>query len=187
MRAFFALEIPPDVRHEAAAAGAELAQRVGGFRVTREENLHVTIAFLGEIAETAAQPLAAMLADACRKRGPFSMQLGGAGWFPPRGAPSVAWIGARAGEQPAVELARAAAEIAAAAGIATDGREPHVHATIARARGPRCDQAALAAWKRRWDARDCGPAFEVGRVVLFESVLAPGGSVYTERASAPLR
>jgi RNA 2',3'-cyclic 3'-phosphodiesterase len=185
MRAFFALELPDDVRRRVAEAAADLAQSAGGVRVSREENLHVTLAFLGELAEENVSPLTTALASALQERAPFRLRIGGAGWFPPRGSPHVAWIGAVEGDEDGIDLAKRVNAVAVKAGINVDTRPPHIHVTVGRWRsgGRARELAGLNDWKRRWSAEPCGPAFSVDRVVLFESTLAPGGSIYAEKAS----
>jgi len=188
MRAFFAIELPGAVRAAAGAAAREAAQRARCLALTRVENLHATLAFLGEIAPESVEPLTRTVARALQGTPPFDLQLGGGGWFPPRGAPRVVWIGALAGNDESVDLATRVASASAEAGCNVDLRPPHAHVTVARARGrvPAHDLAELDAWAGRWAGRPCGEAFEVRRVVLFESTLARGGSVYVERASVEL-
>lgn len=188
MRAFFAVEIPPDARREADAAARDLAQRTRAFALARAEGLHVTLAFLGEIDAGAAERATRLVAGALQEVPPFRMRLGEAGWFPPHGAPRVAWIGALDGAVECADLSRRVTAAAAEAGLAVDLRAPHVHVTVGRARGRlgAHDRAALEAWRERWSRAACGAPFEVTHARLYESVRGPGGSVYAERAAAAL-
>ncbi len=195
MRAFFAIELPDAVRAAARRSALALAQAVPSARVPPEENLHVTLAFLGEVDEGAIEDLTLAVATALPGRSPFPMQLGSAGRFPPRGRPRIVWIGVSRGAHECGDLAARVAAACGAAGRSVDERPFHAHVTVARVgtgrsgRGARVPAGAAEAvdrWARSVEEIPCGPGFEVRRVVLFESTLAPGGSRYRERAAIEL-
>src|SRR5690606_39982385 len=61
------------------------------------ENLHITLRFLGSVPERRLADVAGALAEASRLVGPFLLELGSCGYFPPRGTPRVLWVGVAAG------------------------------------------------------------------------------------------
>jgi 2'-5' RNA ligase len=198
VRAFWAIELPDGVRREAAAAARALTQVAPEFRVPAESNLHLTVAFLGEISQDQVSSLTTALGAALYSWEPFTMSLRGAGWFPPRGRPRVAWIGVAEGGEACEQLALVVGRACAAAGAPADAKPFHPHLTVGRARdasrGEGSDRArsfgmrsgGLERWVRDLGDKPVGAPFRVDRIVLFESTLTPKGSIYAERGEARL-
>ena len=99
MRLFVGLEVDEAVRGRAAAIADAAARVLSDSLVVRwvpPENLHVTLWFLGELAETRAAAVLAAL-DQGFPFPSFSLGLGGLGAFPSSGIPRVVWLGVRDG------------------------------------------------------------------------------------------
>lgn len=178
MRLFVAIEIDEAARGAIHETQQRIASAFGSdarmLRFVRAEHLHVTLLFLGEVAEARLLPLV----DALRPPialAPFTLTLGGVGVFPPRGAPRVLWLGLAAGAEAAIALH---AQVAARVGVPPaghDGQAPFTpHLTLGRWRkdGPR-RRSALP----RMDASIA--SVEVRHVTLFESRLSTSGPSYT--------
>ena len=84
-RLFVAAEIPPASQARLYAAAALLRERAAQARVTRRENFHITLAFLGE-TDREADIRRAM--DETRVPA-FSLSIRGAGRFTGRGQASI--------------------------------------------------------------------------------------------------
>jgi 2'-5' RNA ligase len=189
MRLFVALEVPEGPRQEAERRVREARRALPPARWVDLASLHLTLLFLGAVADERVDGLAAELARACALRRPFSLRLAGGGTFPPRRPARVAWMGVEPGAA-APELAALQAGVAAAAdaALAGSGYEPedrtyHPHVTLARCPVPWPRSAA-----ERFAAVVQGPVgepFEVARAVLVESRLGRGGARYREAASLP--
>ena len=126
MRLFFAIWPDAPAAHALAKLAVEVAGRTGG-RATPAEKIHLTLAFLGEVAAERSAEVAAA-GGALRVR-PFELAFDILGWF--RGA-RVAWIGC---SQPAVELLHLQAALAADLrdrGFVLDDRPFAPHVTLAR-------------------------------------------------------
>jgi 2'-5' RNA ligase len=127
VRAFFAVW-PDDVaRRSLARLAAAVAQRTGG-RATRESNLHVTLAFIGEVAEARLQALADCGAAAACAVDPFVLtlaRLGGAGR-------SLAWIEPVEIDPSMRALHAALARALAHAGFTVESRPFAPHVTLSR-------------------------------------------------------
>src|ERR671937_1313490 len=95
MRLFFALPLPSEVK-EKLRPTLEEARKVsgGGVGFTKLEQLHFTLAFLGEQPE-ADEALAA--GESLRESAAFELVLSGVGAFPSTMRPRVLWIGVTAG------------------------------------------------------------------------------------------
>lgn len=144
---------------------------VPGLRWTLPAQWHVTLAFLGEVADP-ADAAAALAAAAHRLAGPLAVALG----------PATAVLGRSVLVVPARGLEAAAAEVRAALG----GRSlwsdptPYVgHLTLARARRNRGVPASLA-------GAPCAARWAVDRLCLVGSVSQEGGVAYRTVATAGL-
>ena len=95
IRVFCAIELPAEVRARAADHIARLREAVSEARASweRTEKLHITLKFLGEIAPGSVKALSDAASRATRHTHPFTLELAGAGAFPPRGNPRILWLG----------------------------------------------------------------------------------------------
>lgn len=97
------------------------------------ENLHVTLAFLGEVDEQRIGRIGEALLRVGREHAPLTLKLGGFGAFPDLRRPRVFWVGAEGG--PALQaVQRGVEEALLPLGFPRDGRAFHPHVTVGRAR-----------------------------------------------------
>lgn len=172
-RAFVALPLPPAPPLAAqldalGALGADL-------KLAPPDQLHLTLAFLGDVPDDAGPALAGCLDRAVAGRKAFRLQLHGMGAFPDARHARVVWAGAR--PQPRLdELAARVRDELARAGFPSDEKPFRAHATLARTRSDK-GAARLAEFLR---ARKDEPLPEVpvDRVTLFRSTLARGGAAH---------
>jgi len=185
-RLFVALEPPPDVRQELARAAAELGRRLGAgrdaFRWVEPEALHVTLSFLGNVADDRIAEVRRAVAGAAARARPHRLEVCGAGAFPSARRPAVLWAGLQGETAPLARLVADLAAALAAVGFPAEDRPFHPHVTLARARGrgARSVEAALAGF----------PAepfpWAVEELALFRSHLSPRGARYEALLRAPL-
>lgn len=161
MRLFFAVFPPAAVQRELAAA-----QRVlrGNWKPVREDQIHLTLGFLGDVPEGALAQVRRAGRGAAGSSGPFTARVRGTGFFPNEGRPRV-WF-ARAEGDGFEPLARALRE--ALPGFLTDERPFKAHLTLARRKGPAPRVAPLV-----FDIE-----FPVAAFALVESRLTPKGPQY---------
>jgi 2'-5' RNA ligase len=138
MRLFVAITPPDVVLDELETRLAPLRPAWPGLRWASRDTWHITLAFLGEVSETAAAALEPRLQRAAHRHQGQVLSLGGAGAFPRRARAQVLWAGIRA-DQPG--LAKLAASIAAGARRAgapspDEGRGFTAHLTLARSKAP---------------------------------------------------
>ena len=140
MRLFVAVRPPPRIAATAASVVAEAVNASGAseLRLTAVEQLHLTLAFYGEVRERAVPELAARLRRVAARSAPMTVALRGAGAFPRARAAQVLWLGVEEyGDGDG--LRRVAARSAAAgrrAGVDVEQRGWRGHVTVARARRP---------------------------------------------------
>ena len=139
----------------------------------RPELAHLTLRFLGDVDEASVADIVRAMRTAAR--GTFEMRGGSGGFFPPRGAPRVVWLGFDRGAAKCGAYFAALDEALVGAGFAAETRPFSPHVTVARVkeavRGD--DWPGLASdLTRDW------PVFGVDTAVLWQSVLRPSGPEY---------
>src|SRR5436305_1833733 len=103
MRLFVALDLPTDAKIAIAEQQHRLAAALTSVRLVTFEALHVTLVFLGDVADTQVPAVADAIATGV-DLAPFDIVFGGAGVFPPRGAPRALWIGINEGQDRVIAL-----------------------------------------------------------------------------------
>jgi RNA 2',3'-cyclic 3'-phosphodiesterase len=184
MRLFVAVDLPEETRREIAARqkliAAPLVRSGGSLKLVAPEQMHLTLLFLGEVQE-ARVPAAIETMNTAVDLPAFDMAFGGAGVFPPRGAPRVLWIGVTVGAASLTSLQREFAERIRRLGIAFDDRPFHPHLTLGRWRESRGKAKAVAL-----DEVAEITSMRVTRATLYQSRLSASGPAYTALAHATL-
>ena len=171
VRVFFALWPDADARVRLAAAAKDIAARTKG-RAPSATNLHVTLAFIGDVAPERVGALCAIGASVAASAAPFVLTLDCAGTF--RGT-GIAWAGASSLPVSLVELARNLAAGLVAQDFPIEQRAFTPHVTLAR----RCRTPSLASL-----AAPIG--WTVTRLALDASESGRDGPRYRELAAWPL-
>jgi 2'-5' RNA ligase len=174
-RLFVAIRPPEPIRDLLIDAMDDSAD----FRWQDDEQLHITLRFIGEVDRPAATDIADALSHIRGER--LQLRIAGVGRFEQRSSGTL-W----AGVEPKVPLAALAAKIERACqqvGLEPERRAFHPHITLARWKGRRTRE--LAAFLERAGALSSEP-FEVTEFILFESRLSRHGAHYEEIAAYPL-
>src|SRR2546430_8935907 len=169
MRLFFALQLPESVKEKLRDVAP------------RPEQLHFTLAFLGE-TERVDDALAA--GSVVRECPAFELVIGGAGAFPSPSRPHVLWLGAMEG---APQLCAVAEKLRAALlerGFQLEERPFRPHLTLAHVKPGRQREArrTLASVPSGELAR-----FNASEICLMQSVLGAGGAKHTVLRAFTLR
>jgi 2'-5' RNA ligase len=151
---------------------------VPGARITRRDQWHLTLQFLGNRAEL--EPVASALGGLAMR--PGAVRLGDFGGFPKERRARVLWLGVLDGGPFLAQLVAAVGALLGSLGYPPEDREYHPHLTLARWKAPADLREAVAALERG----PVGPAWTVGDVVLFESFTRPTGAEHVERGRFPL-
>jgi len=147
-------------------------------------NLHLTVKFLGAVAEDRIEAIAGALTGAVVGAAAFEAQIEGLGAFPSAARPRVVWAGVTAGAGAMGDLAGRVDEALAALGFAREARPFSPHVTLGRVRQPG-RAPALTEALRGAVGRPFG-RLRVARACLMRSELSPRGARYTELAGARL-
>jgi 2'-5' RNA ligase len=144
-----------------------------GLRWLPAEQLHLTMSFLGEVAEEPAAELRGQLAAV--RVAPFFLPLQGVGSFQSRGKPSVVWVGVGRGHPHLFALHKKVQDAVLRAGLEPDLRPFHPHITVGRARD--LSRQALQPFLKKHYEEEFG-MFKVAAFTLFSSVPSAEGSTY---------
>ena len=174
-RLFVAIRPPEDVCNLLL----DTMEGVEGLRWQEDEQLHLTLRFVGEVERPLAEDLAAALGTL--RFDPFELRIAGVGRFDHRQRGTL-W----AGVEPRAPLAALAAKverICVGVGLPPERRAFHPHITLARwGRGA---NGALDRFIAAHAALRSDP-FPVDTATLYESQLGRGGASYTAIADYPL-
>ncbi len=186
LRVFCAVELPEEVRSEAAGYIARLRGEFPRLKVgwDRAEKLHLTLKFLGELEGERVERLSAAASRAADFAPPFEIAVEGTGLFPPRGLARVLWLGVRDERGGLARLGERLEDECAAEGFAREKRAFHPHLTVARLRHPEGVRplASLHAASEFASA-----PFRVSEFVIMRSQFGPGGSRYSVLSRHTLR
>jgi 2'-5' RNA ligase len=174
-RLFVAIRPPEPIRDLLIDAMDDSAD----FRWQDEEQLHLTLRFVGEVDRPLADDLALALARIAAKR--FTLRIAGTGRFEQRNGGAL-WTGVEP-KAPVAALASKVERLSIDLGLEPERRAFHPHITLARWKGRRTREIADFLERTRGLASD---PFEVTEFILFESRLSRHGAHYEEAATYPL-
>jgi 2'-5' RNA ligase len=183
MRLFIAINAGEETREALIAVQERLRGRAAAGNFSRRENLHLTLAFLGETPESQVPPIRGIIGDPGLSAGEsFRLNLRRTGRFR-HGGKELWWIGPAEDDPGLLPLLALREQLAAAlegAGIDFDKRSFRAHITLGRdIRGIPGDWTA--------DLPPEGIPFELNRLSLMKSEHAGGLLVYTEISGRDLR
>lgn len=184
LRVFLAINLPAPVRGAIAAATAPMRAAARQLAWIEEDNLHLTMKFLGVQSGAAVEALRNALAPVLARVVPIALDVGGLGAFPNLRAPRVVWLGVAADSR--LELLHHDIELVCAAqGYELEGRPFRPHITLGRARdalaeGPARTLSSAAKMVHH------ASRVPVSSVEIMGSRLEPEGARYTVLASLAL-
>lgn len=152
---------------------------IAGARWQDDDQLHLTLRFIGEVDRHVARDIHAALGSL--RQPPFELAVSGLGMFEKRGMTHTLWAGV-APQEPTKALHKKVDQAMARVGIAPDQRAFHPHITLARlnrSAGTVHDFLASSGGVQ-------SEPFRVAMFGLFESRLTPEGAIYTEIEAYPL-
>ena len=143
---------------------------------SRPENVHLTLKFIGEIAQIRVSDLSQAAANAVAGFSPFEIVIKETGSFPKRGTPRVFWIGIEDHSGQLAQLQAKLEEECLRLGFEKEVRAFNPHLTIARGRKPQGARALATAHKEMGF-----PSTEVcvNQLSVIRSELSSKGSNYT--------
>jgi len=190
-RAFIGIGLPRSVRSTmllCREAYLSVDPEWRGEKWVAEDNLHVTLRFLGTVEDASCDRVTEALRATVPAIERYRMRLGAPRAVPRPRAASLLWVEAASGGPETADLAAVISETLAALGFERDTRAFKTHVTLCRARHlRRVSVPALDAIEHVLDRSDERAAsLSVREVTLYSSTLTPRGPVYEELAVIPL-
>lgn len=169
-RLFVSLELPPTIAHLLVRLNPEIP----GLHWLAAEQLHLTLAFLGNVDAGAEEKLRAHLRAI--QFTSFFLPLHGIGRFPARGRPKVIWIGVGRGHPRLFQVHKRVTDAALAAGIEANLRPWLPHITLARCE--KVSAESIRPFLHKQADFDAG-LVPISSFQLKSSLLTPTGSIHT--------
>lgn len=183
MRLFIGIGFDTELRERLAEVISDLRHSGADVRWVPEENLHLTLNFLGEVADPA--PVAARLEDAASRLECFEIELAGVRPFPDARRFRVVATEVARGREPLEEAAGALGAALAELGFEAPSRPLRPHVTLGRVRS-RQRLGPLIQAMGRYAGRTLASA-TVSCLTLYRSELLRSGAKYTALRSVRLR
>jgi 2'-5' RNA ligase len=135
-RLFVGIELDGEARLRCGGVSEELRKIGLAAKFEAPEKLHVTLAFLGNVASSRARDIASAVTSIATGLHPFGVTLDKLAAFPHERKPRVVYIGAREQGPPFRELAQRVRGAYTALGFSFE-KDAVAHVTIARIKDPR--------------------------------------------------
>lgn len=176
-RLFVAIDFPEQIKQ----AIGRLAFGLPGAKWVPEDQIHLTLRFVGEVQGDVFKDLREDL-HAVRAE-PLNIQLRGLGYFPPRKTPRVLWIGLEKNDALAA-LRNKVESVAVKNGLEPEVRKFSPHVTIARLKDTPLQRLTNFLAGNNLFAL---PAFYVSDFHLYSSMLTPKGAIHTVEQTYQLK
>jgi len=185
LRTFLALEIDEPTRDALVAAERSIGAAGAKMKWVERENLHVTMNFLGDVADETVSRVCEIAAGVAAEAAPFDFDVRGAVCVPPKGrAVRMIWAGVGEPTGALNSLYSKLAEAFAGFGLRQEQRAFKPHITLARIKfAPDAERLRKAV--EQWGQTNFGLQ-HADELVVFSSQLTPTGPVYSPIAKPPL-
>ena len=183
-RLFIALDVSEAIRRKLHAAVAGLPAGDSKINFVAADNIHLTLHFLGEVADERLMDVHRAVETAAGQVGPFEMAVAGLRAVPAQGRLRMIWAGVT---EPTGRLARLHELLGVGldeAGFSTDHRRFSPHITLARVRSTRQADAIRQALAGDED-RPFGTC-QTDEIVVYSSQLTKKGPIYEAMGRAAL-
>lgn len=177
-RLFVAIDLLESTRQLLAG----LDPHIRGVRWTDQPQMHLTLAFFGDVPDDTDLALQERLSTI--EFGAFFLPIVGVGTFSAKGAPKIIWIGVGKAHPHLFQIHKRVQEAALAAGLELELRPWHPHITIARCRG--VSAQSLQKFLQLNAEFDAG-MIRVEDFHLYSSKLTPAGPIHTRELSVHCR
>lgn len=185
-RIFIAIDISDVARRGIVSHIESLRRQFPGLRVgwEKEEKLHLTLKFLGDINNGRLEALERVLEIAARRVSEFDLTLRDPGVFPSKQNARVLWIGVDDPRGRVTDLYEILEDECEKIGVTRETRDFKPHLTVARLReAQRSRQLVEKHLQTEFEPVE----FSVPEIVIYESRLHSTGSVYTPVSSRRLK
>jgi 2'-5' RNA ligase len=185
VRTFLAFELDSTVRARLVALQENLARVAPDVKWVEQENMHLTLLFLGEVDERDLPGICRAAQQAVAELPAFALSVESAGCFPNPRRPRTLWVGVGAGVQEVVAVHDALE--AALMELGCYRREerqytPHVTLGRVKSEGPADKLTAALQKYQAWNAGES----RAREVLIMSSLLTTSGPIYAVMGRASL-
>jgi 2'-5' RNA ligase len=177
IRAFIAVDLGREIKQQLEDMQRKLKKWHANIRWVRPRNMHLTLAFLGNIPVDIVPPLSAALDTAFDGIKPLEIEAACTGTFGPKKQPRVLWVGIS--ESAALtQLRDCAVKAVLEAGIEYEAKKYTPHPTLGRVKGWDKHIDTTLAKLEEYQEATFGTN-RIDSVELYQSELKPTGAEYT--------
>lgn len=184
-RLFTAVDLSESVRQRALDLIERLRPAAQGIKWVQDSQLHITLKFLGDVAQERVRDVQEVISAAAQTLEPFEIEVAGAGAFPSNRRPNILWLGVREGTDSLDKLFRAIQRPLVKLRIPREERRYSPHLTLGRMKHGQRALGKLADVLKEFADYSAGVS-PIREVVLYESQLLPEGPLYTPLTRARL-
>ncbi|MEW5952377.1 MAG: RNA 2',3'-cyclic phosphodiesterase [Bacillota bacterium] len=178
LRLFWAINLPVPARAYLGDMISRLRSVPADVKWVEEQNLHLTVKFLGDVPANRIALLTAAVKDAASGAERFSLSIQGLGFFPAASRPRVMWAGLTGDLDKLKKLRRQVEGSLVPLGFAPEDKRFLPHLTLARFRSVRGTEELTGLAGQLAVGTAWGPVV-VKELDLMESKLTSQGPVYT--------
>jgi 2'-5' RNA ligase len=189
IRAFIAFDLSESLRRVIREQVERIEQGLpkNSIRWVKVEGIHLTLRFLGNIAQGKINQVQQAMEHAASNVKAFMFQVSGLGCFPNNRRPRVLWIGVQEPTGSLLKVQSVLEQELEGLGFEKETRPFHPHLTIGRVkRHVRGEELKIISRAMQEIQIGMMGQEEVHQVLLIRSDLRPSGAVYTHLAHAPL-
>lgn len=178
-RSFIAIDPSPEVAEQLLRAIDRMRQGSGGIRWMRDDQLHLTLRFLGSVDEEILEQISSRLEPLARKFSPLPLHVRGIGFFPSPDRPRIVWVGINGAIETLVRLYEGVElAVQGLTPVSKQDRAFRPHITIGRVHEPH-KRYGMSRILTIGEVVDFGE-FIADQLILYKSDLTPRGARYTK-------
>jgi len=183
IRTFIAIELPVEVKQVVRQIQDQLGESVKGVRWVKQENIHLSIKFLGNVEENKIKDIATAVKNAVKDSSVMTLKMGHLGIFPNEKRPRILWLGIEGDVREFMSMSKNCELELTKLGFEKDAREKIPHITVGRIRSSKKQKGLVNIIK---DIPIKSVKFKTDTLKLMRSELNQNGAIYTNLHSVKL-
>jgi len=176
MRVFVAIDIDDEIKNKIFEIQQEFKKINCNIKYVEKQNLHITLKFIGEVDITKKEIIKETLSRSLIEEKKFSININSLGCFPNLSGPRILWVGIEEGKKELVFLSEKIDNELSRINIKKETKKFDPHITIGRIKS-NYKISVLKEKIKELSIKNFG-SFEVGSIVLYESILKSTGPYY---------
>ncbi len=184
IRSFIAIEIDSLNKQKITNIISQLKKSDAIVKWAKENQMHLTLKFLGDIKESDVEKISANLKSIADNFNTFSIKFSKIGGFPNMQKPRVIWLGIDKGSEYLKLLNNKIEDNLEKLGFAKEKREYSAHLTLGRIKSLKNIQNLTKIINEI--NLDLNDEVKIEKIILFQSALTPKGAIYTPLSEHPI-